>query len=271
MKQKRIKTIITNKINALTHLSTDISASFNKDAIHNFRVTLKSLRAFLRFLQVHNNNKKIKITNKAKELYSILGIIREAQIELDELSTAHLATPAYVQYLQHTIELQKAIWGKLTPQKTLRKMLKKLTNISYAEMPPQAVDLFITGRWKKVTLIFTKKNISAGALHTARKRVKDMLHIEKLFVTNWKAAHKRMQQLPLKILDKLGDAIGSFNDAHIRRAHIKDFTTYMPENNEKEVLRKLVVHETAQLITLKRSVNNIARSCIKNMPHSDTK
>lgn len=265
MKEKRIKAIIEKKVSTLAALAGDLSATFDKETIHEFRVTIKSLRAFLRLLQMHTGNEKIRISRKTKELYDILGAIREAQLELEVFEKTQETIPSYIQYLQHTIELKKCEWGKYATNKVFSKLLDKLTGIKYRSLSADALSDFLANQWEAGHTILANKKATGDQLHTARKRVKDILHIEKLAAKHWKSKHAYALPCPLKTLDTLADAIGKYNDSRIQRAHLNAFVTRMPDSEEKTTIKTLAAKETARLSSLRPGLRKTAQACIKEM------
>lgn len=254
MKQKRIRHIIEEKINTLSHIAADVSNNFDKDKIHEFRVMLKSLRAFLRLLKMHNNDKHIRISRKCKLLYDIAGAIREAQIELHDLDAAQNTIPSYLHHLKHAIEQQKEDWRMHYNEKVFTKLYKKLSHIKYKELPAAAAAIFAYKRENEAFSILEQKNATNNQIHTARKRIKDVLHLEKLATKEWKPASKCMQHIPLKTLNGLANAIGAYNDERIKLVHFKTFMRHMPNNEERKCMNALKAHEKIKMAAAKQEI-----------------
>ena len=77
MNQEQIKHITNNHYRKLKKHIKKVSEYFNVEAIHQFRVEYKKLRAFLRMIsQQHETAGEIKISKKLKKGYNISGSIR---------------------------------------------------------------------------------------------------------------------------------------------------------------------------------------------------
>ena len=82
MNQEQIKHITNNHYRKLKKHIKKVSEDFNLEAIHQFRVEYKKLRAFLRMiLQDHVTAGEIKISKKLKKGYNISGSIRDLQLQ----------------------------------------------------------------------------------------------------------------------------------------------------------------------------------------------
>src|SRR6516162_822833 len=77
MKGKEINEIIEDKFKTLSKLSQKITRKFD---IHDFRVEVKKLRAFLRLLDIKKRNDEPIIPKLLKTFYGYIGIIRNIQL-----------------------------------------------------------------------------------------------------------------------------------------------------------------------------------------------
>jgi CHAD domain-containing protein len=74
----------------------------NKDAIHEWRVDYKKLRALIRLGAEHK--KKLEIPSSLKEVYSVAGEIRDRQMQMERMlqwfGNETLFPPSYTSMLQ---------------------------------------------------------------------------------------------------------------------------------------------------------------------------
>lgn len=80
MKQKEIAKIVEDRINEMDKLLYKILKNFYADDIHDFRLKVKKLRAFLRLVHVKNKYEKKAIPKLLKRFYKYIGIIRNIQL-----------------------------------------------------------------------------------------------------------------------------------------------------------------------------------------------
>ena len=109
MNQEQIKHITNNHYRKLNKYIKKISEHFNEEAIHQFRVEYKKLRAFFRMIsQQHDTAGEIKISKKLKKGYNISGSIRDLQLQQQRIISAtkqELKKPkAYLTLLQKEID-----------------------------------------------------------------------------------------------------------------------------------------------------------------------
>src|SRR4051794_37076234 len=92
MKEKEINEIIEERFKIIDKLSHKIVKEFDADDIHDFRVEVKKLRAFLRLLDIKNEDNEPVIPSLLKTFYGYIGIVRNIQLyqhDLFKYITAH--------------------------------------------------------------------------------------------------------------------------------------------------------------------------------------
>src|ERR1700744_4288525 len=143
MKQEMIKTMIKDKVNRIGELCESIGRDFDKETIHELRVTVKKLRSFLRLLRMHSQKNSIKMPKKFKRLYHMAGTIRDVQLELEKVSNSKVVLPEYLGKLQHVLSTQKKEWHKHYHKKIVHKLENKLLSLNYETLHPAILENFL--------------------------------------------------------------------------------------------------------------------------------
>jgi predicted O-linked N-acetylglucosamine transferase (SPINDLY family) len=253
MKQKKIKSVIAKKVKEIAALCDDISTEFDKDAIHKFRTTVKSLRSFLR-LQEMNTGARMTVSKKFKRLYDIAGVIREAQLELEFLKDALPSIPHYTEHLYQSIEQSKQEWAKTDIKRVIRKLEERLSGYTYKTLKAEAVPAFFNARMKTINSMAAKKRPADSRIHDARKKIKDILYISKLTEKEWKSARKKTEAFPVDKLDILATIIGEYNDERMIKEHISSFPLLQPDRGEQREMRQIHADENRKLATKKKEI-----------------
>jgi len=251
MKQEHIKHIIHESVNDIGERCAAVGLDFDKDAIHKFRVSVKSLRSFLRLQKMYTGNKKIKLTKEFRRLYDIAGVIREAQLELAFLEHKP-ALPRYTAQLHNKIMLAQEEWKQHYSHDIIDTLTKKLTNLKYKKMRPEALERFFRNRTEHIFQLALSTAPTDTDMHDARKKIKDILYTAKIAGKQWKGASKTTA--PLEELDTLSDLIGDYNDKRIIIDHIKAIQTNKLEPGEKSNLKHLKDMEAKKLRKKKEAV-----------------
>ena len=229
MSKKKIKRLIKKMMGTIAKLSGAIGNGFDQDTIHDFRVSVKSLRSILRLMESCAEDDKFRMPKKLKRLYGIAGIIRESQLEKNMLYKKRVDAPKYVDALMHNIKEQKNAWYKHYSKKTIRKVLKRITTYRYKPLNPEAVNVFYHTRiasFKDLAPLPTDTQ-----LHQVRKDLKDILLIENFLPSELKRAVQFPNKNLLGKLEELAQTIGSYNDERLMLQHVNKFLDRTGKSN----------------------------------------
>lgn len=253
MRQKKIKSVIAKKVKEIAALCDNVSTGFDKDDIHKFRTTVKSLRSFLR-LQKMNTGTRMTVSKKFKRLYDTAGVIREVQLELELLKEQLASIPHYTDHLYQTIEHSKQEWAKTDINRVLRKLENRLCGYTYKTLKADAVPIFFNDRMKVIKGVAAKKRPTYNQIHDARKQIKDILYIAKFTEKEWKSARDKAEAYPIGKLEMLATIIGEYNDERIIKEHISFFPLVNPDEGERSELRQLQADENRKLAAKKKEI-----------------
>ncbi len=254
MKPDKIRRIIGGKIKELKKLGKKVDGNFEKDALHEFRVAVKSLRSFLRLLRMSQKEDVPKMPGKFKRLYHITGAIRDAQLELDHLAAGSAPLPVYNDKLSNDINRQKAEWSKHYSDKVFRKMKKRLAGYEYDTLSPDALAAFHNMKITGVKKLGKPGTATNSQVHSIRKHVKDILYTTKLAQKTWKPALKQMPAVPVSELEDIATMIGDYNDERVQFEHLSSFYSPRTEPAELKAIKKICKKEDTKLAANKKQI-----------------
>lgn len=215
MNHKQIKHITNNHYRKLKKQIKIVAEDFDVEAIHQFRVEYKKLRAFLRMIsQQHETAGEIKISKKLKKGYNISGSIRDLQLQQQriwEATKQELKKPqAYIQLLQEEIKKLQPELSEIFLEKPATESKKKTDAFIPDEFPLNSFRNFVQKKWAAIYAIIASCHFSDDNIHAIRKSLKDLFYNLKIYegvehellsLSIWKG---KDEQYFNKVLDELG-------------------------------------------------------------------
>ena len=213
MKLKEISKVIDERIKKASRHYRHILKNFDEDAIHDFRVEIKKLRAFLRLLSVAVvGQESLKIPTQLKDFYTTVGDFRNLQIHSQRISTLchDLSLPQpdlYFRFLQNE---------QATLKKNLHALAKtisweKIKKETGKDVPPAIQEdhcrAFLLHKKLYLQQLLALP-LSDEALHEIRKLLKDILYNWQfigLYATGTLPATIAQQKTIEALTTKLGD------------------------------------------------------------------
>ncbi len=252
MKKKEIRALLKKKMKAIEKLSSATGHGFDKNIIHNFRLSIKSLRSVLRLLESSSNKNAFKIPKKLRRLYHIAGIIRESELEKKFITKMQIDVPCYIDSLKKMLHRKKREWKEHYSRKIICSVSKKIVAHKYNALSLSALNDFIKRRLKQsVTL---KNSATDAQLHDVRKNVKDILHIAGSIDKKLWATVQICDELSIQKLQKLTQTIGSYNDERIMYEHLNTFSPPDLSNEEQSTIQQFKNAEKKKLQLEKKRV-----------------
>jgi CHAD domain-containing protein len=201
--KERIKGVADN----LSHFVKDQ----NLEALHQMRVEAKKAHSLLK-LQVFSDpdNKTIKYFTPIRKIFRQAGLIREAQLNLENLDSIQIQDEKMRHLLQITVEketktfLFKARHFGDHLKKSVEKTLKKVET-----MPDKAISDFFRNHLQLASKNL-KRKLFINHLHESRKSLKVLIHLHELS-PNYQTGEL---QLNWPYLDLFQDKIGKWHDMH---------------------------------------------------------
>jgi CHAD domain-containing protein len=263
MEQEKVRRIVDEKVEELSALCRKIGKDFDKDAIHDFRVAVKSLRSFLRLTGWAPQQPGPTLTRKFKRLYHIAGAIRDTQLEMEVMAAELPLIPQYLNKLHMVLARQKREWEKHYSKKTLNKLQDRLNNHNYGDLKVAVLADFLNQRFAAIDEIGRKPAPTDNQVHTIRKLAKDILYTTKLAKKNWGAAKHQSEAISRKQLNKLVDEIGDYNDQRIIQEHLSSFSSRAILPEEESRIRSICSRERKKLVVQKKSIMSRVRALKK--------
>jgi CHAD domain-containing protein len=252
MKEQQVKKIIQNYLGSLSEMGTIEGAGLERDGIHDFRVTVKKLRAFLRLLQSAHEGPGL--TKQFKRTYRITGAIRDTQLELEQVQQLHIVLPGYTSHLEQVISQQRIAWDNNHPERSIKRLKRKLLQAGYGDFANDALYHFLYEKTKTVGRILSRPSVSDDQLHEVRKQIKDAVYATELCAKKWKAAWKKAGEPDAGELKKMGEKIGEYNDRRILVAHMNSFAAELEGSGEKKTIERATAAMAKELTAARKEV-----------------
>lgn len=202
-----LKERITGVADNLSHFVKDQ----NPEALHQMRVEIKKVNSLLR-LQVFANpkSKTVYCFRPVKKLFKQAGLIREAQLNLENLESIQVKDEKLELLIQTIIgkETKKFFVNAVDSEKKLKRSSEKTLKKVESVPENKALDFF------RINLKFVSKNLKRrlyiNRLHESRKSIKILIHIHEL------SPKYQIGELEINwiYLDLLQDKIGKWHDMY---------------------------------------------------------
>jgi len=220
-----------------------LAAHYKKNAIHDFRVDIKKLKAFYRLLSLENTPEKaLTLPRKLKKMYSALGAIRDLQQQkahIDSFARHQGLAPAYLlTRLRHQLKKQRSRKTFLLPHKYFIRQAEKTGRRLPPYISPETLRGFLAQKRDNIRSIVEKGRFEDDALHTIRKNIKDMMYVSAIYTQHLQSA------LPLlfwpeneqKKMEALAGDLGDYNDAANRLLWLRQTTAGYKGRDRKEIV-----------------------------------
>ena len=246
MKQDQIKHITNNHYRKLKKYFTQIIHGFDAEAIHQFRVEYKKLRAFFRMLsQGHETAGEIKISIKLRKGYNISGSIRDLQLQLQRIPKATKQdlkkSQVYLALLQREIDKLKPELSEVFSENPVDESKRKTDTFLPDEFQLSGFKVFIQNKWTTIKTIITSNHFSDDNIHVIRKSLKDLYYSMKIYEgtehevltrSSWKGKDEQY-------FNQLLDELGSFQDKCTAIALLKSYWLNSLNTYNQELLGRI--------------------------------
>lgn len=206
MNRQQIKYTITKHYRQLKKYAKKIAKDFDEEDIHQFRITYKKLRAFLRMVVFQNtNNSNPVLSKKLKKTYQICGSIRDLQLQQQRIKQASKQQQKILKPYLHLLQTKlTTLKTELSDIPVKRMIVNKNTAILPDKFTVHQCITYTQQQWSIVCEIIQSGNYTDANLHTIRKCLKDVLY-------NFKYC-KEVQKKKLLNLMSTGKEEAYFND-----------------------------------------------------------
>jgi len=246
MNHDGIKHITNNHYRKLKKWFIQIIHGFDAEAIHQFRVEYKKLRAFLRMLsQVHETAGEIELSGKLKKGYNISGSIRDLQLQQQRITEAtkqdQKKSPVYHTLLQREIDKLKPELSDIFLENPVDESKRKTDTSLPDEFQLSGFKVFIQNKWTTIKTIITSNHFSDDNIHAIRKSLKDLYYNMKIYEgiehevltrSSWKGKDEQY-------FNQLLDELGSFQDKCTAIALLKSYWLNSLNTYNQELLGRI--------------------------------
>jgi CHAD domain-containing protein len=217
MTQTEIENIIRDIVSELERICGKLHGQFKKNDIHDLRVEIKKLRAFLRLLALEiTYPENLNLPRNLKGIYSVAGKVRELQLQLARIRAEQSEKEKFTGYtseLKKEVNRRKKELSINLEHELFKKIELKILSRLPSNLDPSTVEKFFHQKIKNIKLLLTASIIEDENLHSTRKNIKDLIYIHHIL------ENSSLNNLPfLWDKDKLGkiedlaSEFGTFND-----------------------------------------------------------
>ncbi len=216
-----LKEFALKQTDAAIHLLNEYLKTGNREALHQFRVSIKKIRSIIRYfeyLQLHEKKMK-QLKKQLRHVFQSAGLIREAQLQIQWLKRNRYRILLKESLLESDVTFYEQIF--LDEAEKSRKVLmniRKELNRFCKEV--DEISVFSYAENLKLTIFFQLNSVYMSGWHALRKIIKQLLYAQ-----NWLSEDERSKLLSVKQfawLDQLQDAIGNWHDAEDLKTWLSD-------------------------------------------------
>ncbi len=216
MKKSRVKHTAGIHYKKLGNYSREMALNFDKEAIHNFRVEYKKLRAFLRLVNDRLHHGKIKIPKKLKGVYAVAGVLRDHQLQqvraCETAKTTVDTRPGYYDVLAREItEIKKTLLLSLKISR-FKKMKKKTGASIQHGITLQKFPLYLRGKCSDARGIILAGPLTEDKIHSVRKLLKDLFYNLEIYRQESQFPPGTWKEKVEEYFNSLLDEMGNFQD-----------------------------------------------------------
>jgi CHAD domain-containing protein len=217
MKQRTIISMLKKRCRNLHRHYQDLLEDFAVEAIHDFRLEVKKLRAFLRMLNACATSKgNLRITKELRAFYGAVGEVRCLQLQ-EELVNQFCKEAGYaapVHYLSALLGMESEAKVKVREAAMLfqaeiyhRRLLKAAKGRKFTGV----ADSFAAEKTKELVGCLSAVSLQDEDLHGVRKILKDLLYVW-YWIAPFLSGAMEGQVLTRQYFVTLTEKLGDFQD-----------------------------------------------------------
>lgn len=267
MKGEEIVTIVEKSFRTLDKLCHKMLKEFDAQDIHDFRVEVKKIRAFLRLLAIKKEEDEPLIPKLLKTFYGYIGTVRNIQLSESSLSKyakAHsVEIPAgYLKLLDDEKNYWKKEVGRLMEDNSFHDIKKKIIKELPNDLEKSSIKKFVNDKLADLEKYLKDLN-NDNALHNIRKALKDLL-----YTRNYIEDHIG---LPVVISDKrklksITTVLGNFIDESMRLKLLRSvYLGKIKDENDEILLVQIERKWNSEKLESKQKLQRRLRSLQKQL------
>ena len=215
--------------------------------IHDFRITVKKLKAIIRlFNGVSTRASACRFPKSLNKVYKTLGFMRECQIQKQKILKAAKETGSmepliYLNKINRKTELfkQKVI-RSIQSLPDVNKKRDQIINDCSEEITDASITRYIQTKMNAIQLLLLNRPCDDEHMHEMRKKIKDIQYI---FSGVAKNDHIDVSSSRLRTIQRVSAELGEFHDLCIAIVLLKkELKLHDKERDEQKILRKTKVN-----------------------------
>jgi CHAD domain-containing protein len=213
MKHQETIQVIKSRFDRIQKAFDRTTIQFNAEEIHNFRIEVKKLRAFLRLAATE---KKVKLPKWLHKFYRMAGLIRNLELQQERVREAFRDKAPFPQSYLNMLDEETAsniiLARKLSKKLSIKIAKRRVLDAVPARLTKDRQREFVRNTGDRLEIpMETKGWIDDETMHDLRKCLKDLLY-DRSYIKKRDA-----RLLPVHIPDKkklfpLTEVLGKFQD-----------------------------------------------------------
>jgi CHAD domain-containing protein len=246
IQQDVLQAIVRHSLKRIRQYRQKMQHGLKAEDVHQFRVEIKKLRAFLRMIPGAPQD-ALKIPRSLKEQYRQAGAIRDLQLMI----AAKPGPQIEHKYIRQLKRKKKQVITK-TNRKEINVMIRK-TGKGISRQLPEYLPVSVAAKFihDKLLLIHTvtkKKNLTDEEIHSVRKELKDILYDVKnigqsapaiLREMHWPAERE-------KFYASLAEDLGKYQDCNVELKKLEEDPRSENAAENQEIMDLLVQQRTVK-------------------------
>ena len=213
------------------------------DDIHDFRITVKKLKAIIRlFNAVSTRASACRFPKSLNKVYKTLGFMRECQIQKQKILKAAnemggMEPLIYLKKINRKTELfkQKVI-RSIQSLPDVNKKKDQIINDCSEEITGTSITQYIQTKMDAIQLLLRNRQCDDEHMHEMRKKIKDIQYI---FSGVAKNDHIPVSSSQLRTIQRVSAELGEFHDLCVAIVLLKkELKLRDKELDEQKILRK---------------------------------
>lgn len=219
MDKKKVIHITDDLFRKLKKRFNQVIPGFDLEAIHQFRVEYKKLRAFLRMLSRQGKPGKISITGRLKRMYRCAGSLRDLQfleqrLQVD-LKQPGKELPDCIGIIQQEMDTLKTQFSGPADGKIIKEARKKVVKALPGNSYKNLFKIFAEKKRTEINALMSSQTFSDTQVHSIRKGLKDLFYNLQLFKETGTPAFpvNKWNKEKMKWIEQLLVDLGGFQDS----------------------------------------------------------
>ncbi len=265
MDKKLLKHISEQKYEKLSESAIEVIQNFNRKSIHQFRVSYKELRAFLRMVSIgKKKGSKLNVSKKINHAYCLAGKIRGLQLQLQKMHKTvsyHNEDEQYAGMLKKEIEKNKSGLLDRLHKNNIPTNQKKTTKKLPMEFTASDLEKFAELMWARISICIQEIDVDQN-MHMLRKNLKDLYYVHGIYsaINEDESTRILWKGIDQKYIKECIDALGNLQDSTVAIALLDRLPDRKNHSSDNIQLKRLKKKWLAYKISKRKLILNQVRT-----------